>query len=411
MQTLDPSARAEGAARSFTLFLFFDSFAQAIVTPLLPRLAADVQGGDVAAAALLLGFLELSWALPQVFAAPWLGAWSDCVGRKPALVLSALGIAAEILLDTFARGPGWLVLGRVICGLCCAGQAVAFAALADLHAPAERPAAFARGAAAIWAGIVVGPALGGILAGGDLRLPFGIAFGVALVALALVVNAPETRQAGTAHSPADEPSVQEGAASALSLSPLGVAPMLGVAFALTAIAVQGVDNLIVLYTERRYGWTSLHFGLVCAGVAAVGWWVQAWLAPRVFDRVGAVRAACVGLLFQGAGALGVAAAATGGPFTLAYAASMVGSMARPALQAALSERVSEDRQGALQGALSALSAGASVLAPPVFAGLFVWGLGLGGAWIALPVLVSGLVLLLALGMLLAWARHDKGCGA
>ncbi|MCK6521763.1 MFS transporter [Myxococcota bacterium] len=406
MQTSDSAARAAGAARSFTLFLFFDSFAQAIVTPLLPRLATDVQRGDVAAAALLLGVLELCWALPQVFAAPWLGAWSDRVGRKPALVLSAVGIAAEILLDACAQGPGWLVLGRLLCGVCCAGQAVAFAALADLHTPAERPAAFARGAAALWAGIVVGPALGGLLAELGLRLAFGVAFGVALIALALALTAPETRPAANTHSPMDGPA----AAPRLSLSTLRVAPVLGVAFALTAIAVQGVDQLIVLYTERRYAWTSLHFGLVCTGVAAVGWWAQGWLAPRLFERLGAVRAAGVGLVFQGAGALGVAAAATGGPFTWAYAASMIGSIVRPALGAALSERVPEDRQGELQGALSALGAGASVIAPPVFAGLFVWGLGLGGAWIALPVLVSGLLLLSAWGMLLAFGPQDPRPG-
>ena len=83
--------------------------------------------------------------LVGLFSSTLLGAWSDCVGRRPLLVLASLGLLLQTVLSIFVvqlhLHIGYLVLGRILCallgdfsGLLAAG----FASVADVSSSRTR---------------------------------------------------------------------------------------------------------------------------------------------------------------------------------------------------------------------------------------------------------------------------------
>ena len=78
----------------------------------LPRLASGLLGHDAQMTAPWVGLLEVAWAAPQILIAPFLGALSDRLGRRPLILLSAMGAAAELALNAMAADVGWLLAGR-----------------------------------------------------------------------------------------------------------------------------------------------------------------------------------------------------------------------------------------------------------------------------------------------------------
>ena len=133
----DPARAGRRAAFIFiAITVCLDVLAQSITFPILPRLAQQLLGGDRAAAARWVGFLEVAWVVPQFFAAPGpRHAVPTRFGRRPVIILSVLGVGLEFVLCALAPSIGWLLFGRVLCGLPAAGaHAAAMAYVADVDA-------------------------------------------------------------------------------------------------------------------------------------------------------------------------------------------------------------------------------------------------------------------------------------
>jgi DHA1 family tetracycline resistance protein-like MFS transporter len=388
------------AARAALVFVavsvLLDSLAQSISFPILPRLAQSLVGGDTAAASRWVGWLEVGWAAPQFLAAPLLGLLSDRIGRRPVIVAGVFGVGAELVLNALAPNVWWLLGGRMLCGFTCGAQAAAMAYVADVTPAEGRAGAYGWMNAALWAGIIAGPAAGGLLAGLSLRAPFWAAAGVALLAgfYGLIVL-PESRPASARGPVAWRRATPWSAAGLLLQRP--ALRLLALALALLWLAFQGKDNMLVLYTAYRYGWDPLAFGLFAGALAAASIAVQGGLAGRVARRVGERRAVVGGLALQALGMAGMGLAPGGALFVAANGLSVIGGVASPALQALMSNAVGPDEQGRLQGAIGAIGSLTSIAAPIAFTQLFAWTVsdGRGGAWSGATILLAGAVTLLA----------------
>jgi DHA1 family tetracycline resistance protein-like MFS transporter len=390
-----------------SLFVALDFLAQSITYPLLPRLTQQLLPGDPARVARWVGWLEVGWAAPQFLAAPGLGALSDRFGRRPVLVVSALGLGLELILNALAPTIWWLLSGRILCGLSCSGQATAMAYVADItegRDSARRTAAFAAVNAALWGGVVIGPALGGVLAGIDLRAPFWLAAGVTLAAGAY----------GWKVLPESLMPDRRAARVALSIAPwhaLAVLtehpalPVLGLASLLTALAQQGYGATCVLYTAHRYGWSAKAFGIFFTALAVAGVATQGALAGRVAHGLGNQAAVLAGLAFQAAGMAAIGMAPTGALFSAANLPFILGGVADTALRSMMAAMVPPERQGRLQGALAAILGLACILAPPLFTQLFAWTTGGSGRTGIVP--LTGALLTLGAFGILALRRKDQ----
>src|SRR4051812_38755193 len=169
-----------------------------IVFPLLPLYAERFH-----ASATTVGALFASFSVAQLVFAPVWGRLSDRIGRKPVLVLSLFGTAVGSLLTGLAGSLALLFVGRIVDGMSGASVSVAHAAVADVAPAGERPRLFGLLGAAFGVGFVAGPAIGGIAALVDERLPFFVAAAIAGVnALVAIRRLPETnRRRADAHTP------------------------------------------------------------------------------------------------------------------------------------------------------------------------------------------------------------------
>ncbi|MBS0411534.1 MAG: MFS transporter [Proteobacteria bacterium] len=386
--------RRTAAVALVLVVVFLDSLAQSISFPILPRLAQRLLGGDMAEAARWTGYLEVAWAAPQFIAAGVLGRLSDRFGRRPVIVVSMLFVGVELVMGALAPNIGWLMAGRVLCGVTCGGQAAAMAYVADVTAPQDRARRFGWVSAAIWSAVTIGPALGGVTAALNLRAPFWLAAGMSFVAglwglVALPESLPPERRAA-----ADWRGLVPLSGLAI-LGRRGVAPLAAALF-FTWLAFQAKDNMLVLYTARRYGWSALDFGLFCAVLGPASIFIQAVGAGWAARRFGERRAALGGLALQVAGLVAMGLATLSPWFWVANLPIVLGGVAGPAVQALLSARVDEDEQGRLQGAVASIASLTSVIAPVALTQLFAWSIagGRAPAW-------SGLTMFLAAGFTLA----------
>ena len=98
-----------------------------IVIPILPKLIESFVDNDTASAARIFGVFGTAWAVMQFFFSPVLGSLSDRFGRRPVILLSNFGLAADYVLMALApslvlavRRPRDLRhhLGQHLHGLC-----------------------------------------------------------------------------------------------------------------------------------------------------------------------------------------------------------------------------------------------------------------------------------------------------
>ena len=155
---------------------------------MLPGLIEDLTG-SLAAAGVWTGLIGSLWALMQFVCAPLIGSLSDRFGRRPVILSSTAGLTLDWVLMALAPNLWWLVVGRIVGGMTSASATALFAYMADVTTPESRARAFGLIGAAVSAGFVLGPALGGVLGDVSPRLPFWVAaaFSAAAFAYGLVV--------------------------------------------------------------------------------------------------------------------------------------------------------------------------------------------------------------------------------
>src|SRR5690348_16198710 len=170
------------AALAFILVtVVIDMLAFGMIIPVLPMLLQDFMTGDSVRAAEIYGVFGTAWAIMQFLFSPLQGALSDRFGRRTVILISCTGLGLDFLLLALAPNLGWLLVGRVIAGICAASISTAGAYIADVTPREKRAAAFGMIGAAFGIGFVVGPFLGGVLGHFGARLPFWFAAGLALI--------------------------------------------------------------------------------------------------------------------------------------------------------------------------------------------------------------------------------------
>jgi DHA1 family tetracycline resistance protein-like MFS transporter len=393
-----PTSRAAVAFIFVTLLL--DSIALGIVVPVLPKLVLRFEGGDSAGAATVYGAFGTVFSAMQFLFMPVLGALSDRMGRRPVILVSLTGLGLDYVLMALAPSLGWLLVGRVIAGICAANFSTATAYIADVTPPEKRAASFGMLGAAFGVGFVAGPVLGGVLGSLEPRLPFWAAAGLtlanALYGFFVLPEslAPERRR----------PFAWAQANPIGSLRLVGhyrhVLGLVSVLF-LYRVAHDVQPSMWVLYTDYRYGWDERTVGFVLGVLGVLGAVTSAVLVAPIVRWLGERRALLFGLLCGAAGFVVYGLAPTGAAFMAGVPLVALWFVSGPAAQAILTRRVDPTEQGRLQGAIGSVQGVASVIAPGLFTGVFAAAIAGGRELPGAPFLLAGL-LLVASGAL-AWA--------
>ncbi|WP_292083327.1 MULTISPECIES: TCR/Tet family MFS transporter [unclassified Brevundimonas] len=352
-----------------------DIVAMGIVIPVLPHLIEEFVGSN-AQAGLLNGLFIALWAGMQFLASPVIGSLSDQYGRRPVILISCAGLAADYVLMALAPNLWWLAAGRLIAGVTSSSFTTIYAYMADITEPEKRARAYGLIGAAFSGGFVLGPVLGGFLGEFGPRVPFWVAGGLSGVAFLYgLFILPESL------APEKRMKFSWGRAN-----PVGAMMLLRRHAELTGLAIVNFllyfahhvfSAVFVLYAGLRYGWGPWEVGMLLALVGVLDMIVQGVLVGPVSKKLGDRMTMILGLC---GGTLGIALmgwAPTGVAFIIAMLPNALWGLAMPTLQSLMTRRVSESEQGQLQGANMSVASIAGVASPLFFGWIYSVSVGEG----------------------------------
>lgn len=350
--------------RVLWLTVVIDAVGFGIVVPILGLYAEDF-----GASATTVGLLVASFSAAQFVASPILGRLSDRRGRRPLIIASLFGTAIGSLLTGLAGSLALLFLGRIVDGASGASVAVARAAAADIAEPDERPRLFGLLGAALGLGFVLGPALGGLAAAVDHRLPFFVAAAIAATnAVVAIFRLPETRPVSDGPVVGAVPAETEPARGGM---PPDRRPsyqrLLAVSFVSMA-AFSGFEAAFPLLLEDRFDVSLRTVSLLFAGIGIVMVAVRTRLVDPVARSRGELGALRIGLVANAVG-LGLLAIDGGWPVVIVALGVLV--FGQGVLMPVLSSSVASlAERGASGGALGWQQSAQSLarIAGPVLAG-------------------------------------------
>jgi MFS transporter, DHA1 family, tetracycline resistance protein len=351
---------------------FLSTVGMTLVFPVLPFVVgAHVK--DAGSTAFWVGILEAAYAACAFVAAPFLGALSDRIGRRPVLIMSLIGSAVGWVLFGLGGALWILLLARVIDGLTAGDMSVAFAYLADITAPEDRARRFGLAGAVGGVGFLVGPAAGGLLASVSLAAPLFAAAAVTLLtAILTAIALPESL----------DPERRTTRLSLADINPLrtigdavrrpGLGPLI-LAFALAAVPLALMAGNLPVLALNVLSWNTIDIGLLLSAVGIVDIVVQGGLLVVLLRMMGERGVVVGGLLGQAFGcALIVMMAAFLPTSWLFITGALLFAMAQGAtsavLQGVLSQAVGDDEQGWLAGSMSAIGSAVQMVGP-LLAGL------------------------------------------
>lgn len=388
--------------------ILLDAIGIGIVFPIMPDLMVRVGAANTADGAFLGGVLMASYAAMQFLFSPIVGGLSDSFGRRPVLLIALATLTLDYVIMALAGSFAMLLIGRVLAGIAGATYVTATAYLADISKPAERAANFGMIGAVFGIGFVMGPAIGGMAGGWHITAPFWIA--AALAGLNVVFGlfilpeslAPEKRRRFRRRDLNPFGAIAE----ALRLPGLGLPLILLFIF---EFANMVYPTLWAFWTREVFGWGTELIGLTLTAYGIAIAMTQGVILPRLIPRYGEWRTMifailCAFVAFVAFGFTGAVWAV----FVFTFVAAL-SDMAPPTMTAMMSNLVSEDRQGLLQGVIASLASVAATIAPLAMSGVFERfatpdaGMYLPGA----PFLLSAGLLVLAFPLLPAVAQGLK----
>ncbi len=351
------------------LTILIDVIGLGIIIPVLPSLIEELQGTGLSEASRIGGWLVFSYAIVQFFSAPLLGTLSDRFGRKPILLLALLGLGLDYILHAYAPSLVWLFIGRILAGMCGASYTVATAYIADVSKPEEKAQNFGVIGAAFGLGFIVGPVIGGLSGEYDVRLPFFIAAGLALLnALYGLIILPESLPKEKRRKGDLKKANPLGSFHLLKRSSLVIG--LAFSFFLLYLASHSVQTTWAFYGMFKFDWSESMVGYSLALVGIVVALVQGVFIKHTMKWWGEYKNIMIGFTCWIIGLVAFAFANQTWLLLISVLPYCFGGIATPALHGRVSNEYNDNEQGELQGALTSLISLTSIIGPVFMTNVF-----------------------------------------
>jgi MFS family permease len=344
------------------IVIVIDVLGFGIVIPLIPYMAAQF-GASPAVNTWILSI----YSGFQLLAAPLWGRLSDRFGRRPILLTSMIGACASYLMLAVAHSVAALFVARALAGFMAGNLSAAMAYASDISQPADRARTMGAVGAAIGIGFMLGPPLGGALAGEQLQSasflrPALVSAAASVLAMLLVLlllpesHSAQHRRAHAAH-----------ASRAHAWELLRVLPALRwltLATLLVTFALSTLESIFAIWAMDRYhvGPRTVGMALFSLAIVAVG--MQGGLMRRLAPRYGETRLAIAGIVFLAGGVASVALGAALPVVIIGMMACGLGAgMFNPSGLALASREAQAHNRGAVMGTYQSGTSLARVLAP------------------------------------------------
>jgi MFS transporter, DHA1 family, tetracycline resistance protein len=351
--------------------LLIDITGWGLIIPVFPQLIQQLIHGNISKASQWGGWLGFAYAIMQFLFAPVLGNLSDRYGRRPVLLAALFGFGIDYLFLSFAPTIGWLFVGRVVAGITGASITTGMAYIADISTQEDRAKNFGLVGAAFGLGFIIGPAIGGLLAGFGPRVPFLVAAGLAFLNglygyFVLPESLPKEKRRKFEWKRANP------LGSLLHLKKYPAIGGLIFSLFLVYIAAHAVQSNWTFFTIEKFGWSPKLIGISLAVIGALIAVIQGGLIRIVNPILGNEKSVYIGLGLYTLGLFLFAFASESWMMFVFLLPYCLGGIAGPALQAIMSNHVPANEQGELQGALTSLMSVTTIIGPPMMTNLFAY---------------------------------------
>jgi DHA1 family tetracycline resistance protein-like MFS transporter len=351
--------------------LLIDTMGFGLIIPVLPKLIAELKNISINQASAYGGLLLSTYAVTQFLFAPVIGNLSDRYGRRPVILSSLLGFGIDYIILALAPSFGWLFVGRVVAGITGASFTTAAAYIADVSTPETRAKNFGMIGAAFGLGFIIGPALGGLLAGWGIRAPFYTAAALCLLnALYGYFILPESLS--EAHRRPFNWKKANPFGSLLFFIKKPAIGGLAICYFLIYLAAQSIQGNWSFFTMYRFHWTPGLVGISLAVVGALIGGVQVGLTRVLNPKIGDEKSIYLGLLLYTIGLVLFSFASATWMMFVFLVPYCMGGIAGPSLQSTLAGHVAPNQQGELQGALTSLMSLTTIIGPLIMNNLFTF---------------------------------------
>ncbi len=340
-----------------------DTLGFGIMIPLLPYL-----GDRFGASPTVITWILMSYAVCQLVASPIWGRLSDRFGRRPILAIGLTGACVSYLMLGFAASLYWLLASRVLGGLMAGNISAALAYAADISKPEDRAKALGTVGAAIGVGFMIGPALGGVLAGNDVQgasflRPALVSASLAILGVLLVwFVLPESRSAVQRHASSTGDQAARKPMELLRRLP-GLRNITLAALLVTS-AQATLESIAALWALKRFGFGPATAGLLLFTLALVAVVFQGGLTRILVKRFPELQVARAGAVLYLVGPL-IIALAPNFPVSvlgLACCGAALG-LWQPSASSIASRQARDDNRGAVMGTYQASGSVARIIGP------------------------------------------------
>jgi len=373
---------------AIALTVFIDLLSFGLVIP-------DIQlrGEKLGATGTVLGLTIASFSIAQLLTAPFLGRWSDSVGRRSILLITSWLSCFAYLFYAHASVLWIMIAARVLGGCGAANLGVAYAYIADISTPQNRARSMGALGAAFGLGFIFGPPLGAFLVklgnGTPIVLGYASAALCSINVLYIYFLLPESLKRGSHEGEERAPSLRN---FAKALRTPGL-PLLLMMFFAVNFGFSNLESTFFRLAEHQWQLDQIHSALVLGEIGMVSAIMQGGLVRIVMPRFGEVNLLRLGFICQAPSLFLIPWSNPWIPLlTVTTIMAIGGGLAQPSMASLISRTAPATIQGGIFGVTQSLGAVARILGPVIGNSLFDvrhWlPCAFGAGVVAVPLLAS-----------------------
>jgi DHA1 family tetracycline resistance protein-like MFS transporter len=325
--------------------------------PLLPYYAESLGAKPI-----VIGLLAATYSLFQFFAAPILGELSDKIGRRPVLLFSLAGTVISFFLLGMSNTLFILFISRIIDGASGGNISTAQAYIADITDKKSRTQGMGFMAAASSLGMILGPAMGGILSRFGYSVPAYLAGFIALIATVLTYfYLPESRVPNLTIKKKKSFFNISDFYDAITRPHVG---LIIIIYFLILLAFTIMQGTFALFTEHTLHFSIQYNGYSFAYLGVVAVIIQLFFLKKLLKWLPETKIATWGVVSM-ALAFGLLAASKSIPLLLISLTFMAlgQSISIPILNGLISKLTPEEEQGNIMGVTQSIGSIARLIGP------------------------------------------------
>lgn len=371
--------------------LFIVFLGVGLVIPVMPTLMKEMnlEGST-------MGYLVAAFAFAQLLVSPIAGKWVDSIGRKKLIVIGMLIFGLSEMLFGLGQDVKILYISRILGGISAAFIMPAVTAfVADSTSLRERPKAMGYVAAAISAGFIIGPGIGGFLAEHGTRLPFFFAALLGLVGSVfslVILKEPQRPNLENKDKTVVKSSFRR------VLEPMYLIPM--IIILVSSFGLAAFETVYSLFVDHKFAFTAKDIALIITVSGVLGIVFQVLTFDRIVEKIGEIRLIqiCMGVSALFIFAM-IKVSSYWSILLVTFVVFLLFDLMRPALTTYLS-KIAGNEQGFVGGLNSTFTSIGNIIGPSIAGILF-------DVHIDYPYVLSMIILALSFVISLFWKEQKS----